>query len=108
VLTYPNGALGVVEAGFVNRCSPFTIEVHGTDGSLLYGTPEPRLLFRSRESDAWAELPSPTSAPSPFAQFVRHIQEETRATENVGISVDLTRLMVAANRSAAAGGVIEP
>jgi 1,5-anhydro-D-fructose reductase (1,5-anhydro-D-mannitol-forming) len=108
VLTYPNGALGVVEAGFVNRCSPFTIEVHGTDGSLLYGTPEPRLLFRDQASDAWVELPVPSPSPSPFAQLVRHIQEETRATENVGISVDLTRLMVAANRSAAARGAIEP
>jgi predicted dehydrogenase len=47
LLHYPNGAIGVAEAGFVNPHSPFTIEVHGTQGSLLYGTPEPRLLVRS-------------------------------------------------------------
>src|SRR5262249_10034759 len=35
LLSYPSGAIGVVEAGFVNRFSPFTIEVHGTEGSLL-------------------------------------------------------------------------
>ena len=39
LLHYPNGAIGVAEAGFVNPHSPFTIEVHGTQGSLLYGTP---------------------------------------------------------------------
>ena len=106
VLAYPDGALGVVEAGFVNRCSPFTIEVHGTDGSLLYGTPEPRLLVRDQASEAWAELPAAAPLPSAFAQFVRHIQEGTRAAENVGVSVDLTRLMAAASRSAATGGAI--
>lgn len=29
-----SGAIGVVEAGFVNSYSPFTIEVHGTEGTL--------------------------------------------------------------------------
>ena len=45
-LNYANGAIGVVEAGFVNPFSPFTIEIHGTEGSLLYGTPEERLFMR--------------------------------------------------------------
>jgi 1,5-anhydro-D-fructose reductase (1,5-anhydro-D-mannitol-forming) len=106
VLEYPSGALGVVEAGFVNRCSPFTIEVHGTDASLLYGTPERRLLFRDQSGDAWAELPEAPPSPPPFAQFVLHIQQETKAAENTGIGADLTRLMEAANRSAATGGMI--
>jgi 1,5-anhydro-D-fructose reductase (1,5-anhydro-D-mannitol-forming) len=106
VLQHPGGALGVVEAGFVNRCSPFTIEVHGTDASLLYGTPQPRLMFRDQASDAWAELAVAPPLPPPFAQFVRHIQQGTKATENIGIGADLTRLMEAAGRSAATGGVI--
>ena len=106
VLTCPNGALGVAEAGFVNRCSPFTIELHGTDGSLLYGTPEARLLVRDQASDGWAELPAAAASPSAFAQFVRHVHDDTRATENVAMSVDLTRLMEAANRSAATGAVV--
>ena len=41
------GAVGVVEAGFVNNFSPFTIEIHGTDGTILYGTPDSKLLIRS-------------------------------------------------------------
>ena len=59
VLSYPNGALGIVEAGFVNRFSPFTIEVHGTDGSLLYGTPESVLQLRS------TKVPGPKRSGSP-------------------------------------------
>lgn len=106
LLRYPNGAIGVVEAGFVNRSSPFAIELHGTDASLLYGTPEPRLLV-SGHGGQWSEVPVPEAAPTAFEQFVRHIQQGTKATENVEIGLDLTRLMEAANRSAASGGVVQ-
>ena len=108
VLSYPNGALGIVEAGFVNRFSPFTIEVHGTDGSLLYGTPESVLQLRSNKvpgADAqWrvsADLPA--ELPSAFHQWVEHIQQGTTATANIQSALDLTRLMEAANRSARSG-----
>lgn len=105
-LRYPNGQLGIVEAGFVNRFSPFTIEVHGTEGSLLYGTPESKLLIRTAQSgipgdDAWHEISTiPTDRPSDFEQWVTHIQEGTTATENIQIARELTMLMEAANLSA--------
>ncbi len=35
-LGYPGGAVGVVETGYVTRYSPYSIEVHGTEGSVLY------------------------------------------------------------------------
>jgi predicted dehydrogenase len=110
LLGYANGSLGVVEAGFVNRHSPFTIEVHGTEGSLLYGTPDARLLIGSgprRSEDAWTELPLPASAQSPFDQWVTHIEQGTTATENIALAVELTTLMDAANRSAATGETIK-
>ncbi len=103
VLQYPSGAIGVVEAGFVNPHSPFTIEVHGTEGSLLYGTPESSLLVRSTPADrddAWTELPVPARAPSAFDQWVGHIEQGTVATENIALAVELTTLMDAATRSA--------
>lgn len=108
-LRYPNGALGVVEAGFVNRFSPFTIEAHGTEGSLLYGTPEEKLLIRSSllesaGSENWGqETPLPPDQPTAFQQWVEHIQHGTTATENVQIAVELTMLMEAANLSARSG-----
>jgi 1,5-anhydro-D-fructose reductase (1,5-anhydro-D-mannitol-forming) len=104
VLRYGNGALGLAETGFVNNHSPFTIEVHGTHGSLLYGTPESKLLVRSpayADGKEWTEVTVPEPLPSAFQQWVKHIQEGTRATENVQLGVDLTRLMEAANHSVA-------
>ncbi|RXZ78291.1 gfo/Idh/MocA family oxidoreductase [Paenibacillaceae bacterium] len=101
VLKYSNGALGIVEAGFVNAHSPFSIEIHGTEGTLLYGTPEPKLLLRSNKNDAgaWTELAADKTEISAFDQFVQHVQNNTEATENVGLAVDLTALMESANRS---------
>jgi 1,5-anhydro-D-fructose reductase (1,5-anhydro-D-mannitol-forming) len=110
LLHYPTGAIGVVEAGFVNPHSPFTIEIHGTEGSLLYGTPEPRLLVRSAplgRDDDWTEVRLPDRAPGPFDQWVGHIEQDTIATENIALSVDLTRLMDAANRSARTSQAIQ-
>jgi 1,5-anhydro-D-fructose reductase (1,5-anhydro-D-mannitol-forming) len=110
VLHYPGGAIGVAEAGFVNPHSPFTIEVHGTQGSLLYGTPEPRLLVRStpaNRDDDWTELPLPDRAPGPFEQWVDHIEQGTVATENIALAVELTTLMDAATRSARTRASVE-
>jgi predicted dehydrogenase len=108
VLRYPNGALGIVEAGFVNRFSPFTIEVHGTEGSLLYSTPADVLQVRSAKLNGaekqWLTSSDlPAERPSAFHQWVEHIQHGTTATENIQIALDLTRLMEAANLSASGG-----
>lgn len=105
-----SGAIGVVEAGFVNSHSPFTIEVHGTEGTLLYGTPEEKLLLRTNKAadkgNAWTEVPLNNNRESAFHQWVGHIQNDTLAAENVQIAVELTGLMEAANRSAKEGRVI--
>ena len=105
ILRHRTGALGIAETGFVNPHSPFSIEVHGTNGSLLYGTPEPRLLVSTTpEHDGpWSELPVPASEPSPFEQWLGHIVEGTDATENIALALDLTTLVDAANRSATTG-----
>ncbi|HZB96938.1 MAG TPA: Gfo/Idh/MocA family oxidoreductase [Herpetosiphonaceae bacterium] len=105
VLNYPDGALAVAEAGFVNRFSPFTIEVHGTEGSLLYGTPEAQLLVKSAKLGAernapWQAKQIPPDLPTAFEQWVAHIQQGTTATENIQAAVDLSALMEAANQSA--------
>lgn len=103
VLQYGNGALGIVEAGFVNSHSPFTIEIHGTEGTLLFGTPEPKLLVRSnKQSDPkgdWTEVPLHAARLSAFEQWVNHIREGSSADDNVRLAVDLTRLMEASNLS---------
>ena len=91
----------MVEAGFVNNFSPFTIEIHGTDGTILYGTPDDKLLIRSTKKK---RMPGPSAVPanraSAFEQWISHIQEDTIAEENIAYAVELTKLMEASNRSA--------
>ncbi|MFC5699676.1 Gfo/Idh/MocA family protein [Cohnella faecalis] len=104
VLSYPDGAIGVVEAGFVNSHSPFSIELHGTDGTLLFGFPEEKVLVRSsRKGEGWIEVPAADRLPFAFSQWVGHILEGTEAARNVELAVDLTKLMEASNRSVAEG-----
>ncbi|WP_258530760.1 Gfo/Idh/MocA family protein [Paenibacillus taichungensis] len=102
-----SGAIGVVEAGFVNSHSPFAIEVHGTEGTLLYGTPDDKLLIRtnvgSDQQKEWTEIPLLDRRESAFSQWVSHIQNDTIATENLQTATQLTRLMEAANLSAKEG-----
>lgn len=102
-----SGAIGVVEAGFVNSHSPFTIEIHGTEGSLLYGTPEAKLLIRTNNGPEayreWTEVPLPDRKESAFNQWVSHILDDTQAVDNVDLAVELTRLMEASNISAKEG-----
>jgi len=106
VLHYPQGAFGIVEAGFVNPFSPFTIEAHGTEGSLLYGTPESKLQIRSSNitrpaSNNWSVWTNiPPDQPTAFQQWISHIQNGTTASENIQAAIDLSMLMEAANRSA--------
>ncbi len=109
-LRYPNGALGVVEAGLVNRHSPFTIEVHGSEGSLSYSQVDDRLLVRSslvENGQQWLTWPDrPAELPSAFRQWVTHIQQGTTASANMAMALDLTQLMEAANQSAANNAII--
>jgi len=104
-LQYDNGAVAIVEAGFVNTYSPFVIEVHGTDGSLLFSDHDGKLLLRTvRSAEAtqqWQEQTNwPEAKPTAFDQWVSHIEQGTKATENIRIATDLTKLMEASNRSA--------
>lgn len=106
-----SGAIASVEAGFVNAHSPFTIEVHGTEGTLLYGTPESKLLLRSKRDESladWTEQTLPPNRESAFEQWVRHIQTGTTAAENMAAAVELSALMEASNRSAREKRVVSP
>ncbi|MDP9698024.1 putative dehydrogenase [Paenibacillus intestini] len=106
-LSTSTGAIGVVEAGFVNSHSPFTIEVHGTEGTMLYGTPDSTLLIRTKVAEGqytdWTELPVAENVESAFNQWVGHIQNDTEDSANINMAMELTRLIEAANRSAKEG-----
>ncbi len=105
VLQYKNGAVGIVEAGFVNSHSPFSIEVHGTEGSLFYGTPANQIVYRTNlqgesQKKEWTIVNQLDGVASAFDQWVTHIQHNTIAQENIALALDLSKLMDAANLSA--------
>ena len=107
-VAYADGALGVIEAGFVNE-APFSIELGGTLGSVRYTDDHPTALvavgaaFGGEEAH---ELPIAPDGPGPFAQWIEHVGDGTRADDNLASAVELTRLVAAANRAAAEGRTI--
>jgi predicted dehydrogenase len=96
---YPDQKIGVIEAGFASP-NPFTIELFGTGKTLTY-TDEGNVLRVGGN-----QLPVPEDGKDPFAQWVDHITEGTRADDNLARAVELTRLVVAANEAAAQGRAI--
>ncbi|WP_028548207.1 Gfo/Idh/MocA family protein [Paenibacillus sp. UNC451MF] len=111
VLQYESGAMAIVEAGFVNPFSPFVIEVHGTEGSLLFSRHDERFLVKSAKMQQagimeWQVQELPAARPSSFEQWVSHIQNDTTAVENIQLALDLTRLIEASNLSAKSGASV--
>jgi 1,5-anhydro-D-fructose reductase (1,5-anhydro-D-mannitol-forming) len=108
-LGYAGGAIGVIEAGFVSSPGAFTLELRGTEGTVLHGFGSDALLAKGAAfgGEAWREVPLPDAAPGPFAQWVEHIRAGSVATENLRAAVELTRLVVAANEAAERGITVD-
>ena len=79
------------------------MEIHGTEGTLLYGSPDEVVRVRSNKlnRDEWVTIEMPARRTAAFDQWVEHIQNDTIAEENIGLAIDLTKLMEAANLSEA-------
>ena len=100
-VTSTDGAIGVIETGFVTPTSPFSIEVQGTTGSLQYGLgADGGMSVDVGNGPVAIELPA--EAETPFAQWVAAIRSGEDTTENLERAQALTTLVVAANAAAAA------
>ncbi|PWH07151.1 oxidoreductase [Brachybacterium endophyticum] len=97
-ITNAEGAIGVIETGFVTPASPFTIEVHGTEGSLLYGFGGETMLLTT--GDGTTEIDVPDDIDAPFWQWVEAIRTGNPTLENLARARALTALVVAANADA--------
>jgi 1,5-anhydro-D-fructose reductase (1,5-anhydro-D-mannitol-forming) len=128
-LRYPNGAIGIAETAYVAQYAPFSIEVHGTRGSLLYSEtgigeiiaqmhssvphsstasgPDGKLHIRSDAlpgaEHQWLICDLPSGPPWAFDEWITHIQQGTRATANTTLALDLTAIVEAATQSATTG-----
>ena len=104
-LGYPDGAIGVIETGFLSR-DPFTIEMHGTRASLAYDSTGNLLQVRGAGLDAWESLSVPPDEADAFSRWVTHIRDGGRADDNLSRAVELSRLVSAANTAAATGRTV--
>lgn len=100
VCNYPGRITGVAEASFLGGAIGMQIEIHGSDGSLLYD-PDSGLRTKLRGNDSWTQRDIPVDGVTPFDRWVDHIQRGEADPENVAEALALTRMAAAAERSAA-------
>ena len=98
-VTGTDGAIGVIETGFVTPASPFSIEVQGTKGSFQHGLgTDGGTSVDTGEGPVALDVPG--DGENPFAQWVHAIRSGEETTENLERAQALTTLVVAANAAA--------
>ena len=97
VIEFENGCLGVAETGFVSSDSPFSLELAGTEGSLLVGgVDEERVQITSSKlkTKGWVTPEAlPEALPPPIAMWVSGIVNGTPIPFGVEEGTQLTELM---------------
>jgi 1,5-anhydro-D-fructose reductase (1,5-anhydro-D-mannitol-forming) len=106
-MLYPNGAIGVAEASFLGASAPFSVEAHGTEGSLLYD-PSGGLRMRRRDAERWSAVRVPADGRSPFGRWVELSTQGKTDPENVRAALELSAVAEAANLSAREGRLVRP
>ncbi len=94
LLRFARGAVGVAETGFVSLDYPFTMELGGTEGSLLLR--DDRVQYCCAETGhVWAAPAAlPDARPSPLAQWaLAERPEDVPAEIGIDAAVRLTRVM---------------
>ena len=97
LLRFENGAIGVSETGFVSHRYPFTIEIGGTEGTLLMHDQKVRWCCAETNNE-WVDVETlPERKPSPLAQWANAEKPEDISEDfNIDVAVRLTRVMEAA------------
>jgi len=137
VLAFPDGAVGIAETSSVSAITPFLIEIHGTEGSILYAEPgigalvlarqereggsvgpgnhaelgpddRPRLRVRSsRPPTSWRDIDVESDRPTAFDKWVRQVIDGTRDDSNLDLALHLTAVVEAAYASDSAGRAMD-
>lgn len=113
VIEFENGAIGVSETSFLAYSSPYTVEVHGTEGILLWNNKE-GAKYKTKET---AKLVNgfisverlPESSENPINSFVNACVEGKDIPEEYGAksAIDLARLLEATYIAYETGKTIE-
>ena len=101
-MKYEDGCIAIQETGFVSSQSPFSLEIYGTEGSLLIQGPNQTITFATNSSgeggiSGWivpSRLPQP--GVSPMEQWIEGIRNDAPIDFGVEDGIALTQLMVAA------------
>lgn len=93
LLRFENGAIGVSETSFVSWKYPFTIEIGGTEGSLLQRNQQVSYCCAETENE-WKDAVLPDALPSPLAQWAQAEKPEDIPAEfGIDVALRLTRIM---------------
>ena len=84
LLRFGGGAIGVGETGFVSRGSPYTLEISGTEGSLMIHNG--LSVCDQTTGMAWQQVRDlPEASPSPLRQWAEAVTGGTKVPEEIGI-----------------------
>ncbi len=102
VIAYENKAIAIIETGFVTSNSPFSMELYGTEGSLMIGGPDNaiKIVSKNMDSSEWttpSELPS--VLPTAIEQWVDGILKDSIIHFGLEDAIALTELMEGAYKS---------
>ena len=98
LLTYADGAVAVSETGFVSGYSPYSLELYGTEGTVLIGQSGTWVKSSvNKELDGYVSAEQmPEALPSPIKQFVGGILRGEKIHFGIDDAAALTELMEAA------------
>lgn len=108
VIEFKNGALGILDTGFVHRAGPNPFEIYGTDG-YVGRDPSGGLLLTSTQLQPEGiqgyikPTRLPDALPHPMDQWISAILHDTPVTITVEDGRNLTQLLEAAYQSAREG-----
>lgn len=103
LIEFANGALGIVEASFVQRSLPWALEIHGTEGALHIGGPGADVQLHAERVTGIKGWITPDKLPErdpvPLRQWLDAILGKSEPKISLADGRDLTELMEAATRS---------
>lgn len=87
-IEFKNGAIGISETGFDSFCSPFTVEVHGTDGVFVMCGDD--IKFKTKQTEKFQGgyiVPNrfPPESESPIKQFIAACENGDAAPDGLGL-----------------------
>ncbi|MBO5253856.1 MAG: Gfo/Idh/MocA family oxidoreductase [Clostridia bacterium] len=98
VIEFENGAIGVSETGFVSESNPYTLEISGTDGTVMVHGDSVRWGGKATEGK-WVDLPQPEKIRLPIDQWIDAVCDGGTTPFTIEDAVMLTRLMDGAYKS---------